>query len=117
MIISGEGGAHAGVGVTRGGVHQTDLLRNVHLFYALDCGNGRAIGVGGVAKQIVDQVPQSGFPTGTRVSVKLDLGRRSVSFAIADGRFIESFTNIAPGIYYPYFFIGQMEKKITIVDR
>lgn len=56
VVISGEGGAHAGVGVTRGGVHQTDLLRNVHLFYALDCGNGRAIGVGGVAKQIVDQV-------------------------------------------------------------
>jgi hypothetical protein len=116
VVFSGDG-AHVGVGVTRGGVHQTELLRNVHLFYALDCGNGRAIGVGGVAKQVVDGLPLGGFAPGSRVAVRVDLTRHTVSFALNGVWQEPAFTNIQQGTYYPYFFIGQMEKKLTIVDR
>ncbi len=116
VVFSGEG-AHVGVGVTRGGVHQTDLLRNVHLFYALDCGNGRAIGVGGVAKQVMESVPPGGFAPGSRVAVRVDLARHTVSFGLNGVWQEPAFANIQPGTYYPYFFIGQMEKKLTLVDR
>ncbi len=116
VVFSGEG-AHVGVGVTRGGVHQTELLRNVHLFYALDCGNGRAIGVGGVAKQVVEGVPPGGFASGSRVAVRVDLTRHTVSFGLNGVWQEPAFTNIQQGTYYPYFFIGQMEKKLILVDR
>jgi hypothetical protein len=113
QIMFGEaGGSHIGVGVARAGVHQTDLLQNVHKFYALDCGNGRAIGIGGVAKQVIEPDRIGSF---SKISVKLDLHHHTVTFGV-DGEWLpESFTNIAPGIYYPYFFIGDMEKKVSVV--
>ena len=114
IVFAGDG-AHVGVGVARGGVHQTDLLRNVQLFYALDCGNGRAIGAGGIAKQVVDHVAPTGFAAHSRVSVRIDLDQRTVTFGL-NGNWLEpAFSNIAPAIYYPYFFLGSMEKRLTVV--
>ena len=76
-------------------------------------------------------MPLGGFPSGSRVAVRLDLGRHTVSFGLNGVwqvrcmRIVRvlislqeaAFTGIQQGTYYPYFFIGQMEKKLTIVDR
>ena len=57
-ILEG-GGAHLGVGISGGGIDQTNLRKNVPLFYALDCGNGRAIGIG-VSRVVIEKVEPGG---------------------------------------------------------
>lgn len=56
-----------------------------------------------------------GFGAETKVSVRIDLNQRHVAFGINDVWLEPTFTRINDGKYYPYFFLGLKDKKVTVL--
>jgi hypothetical protein len=80
----------------------------------LGCVGGYVYAFGGDGVDYMD-VPNGGLPVGSLVSVRLDLGKRTLTFGL-NGKWHDkpAFIDIAPNTWYP--FVRIYNTKVTIVQ-
>lgn len=85
--------------------------------YALDCSNGKAFDPSRKRHACLE-VPVDGLAVGSCISLRLDLDRHALAFSLNNGRdWVEPFTQLPLGTYFPHFAIYSKNRPITVVSQ
>lgn len=98
------------LGVVMGSASQTTEK------YALDCSNGKAFDPSRKRHACLD-VPVDGLAVGSCITLRLDLERHTLAFALDDQAFVEPFTHLPAGTYYPHFAVYSKNRPVSVVSQ